>query len=86
MQRSQRGCTFMGIRSSIHKGATVEYSAMETRAFPNAVCGKTGRGLTTWTGVKQARTKARKRQTKAFPFHPAERSARELKGILARYS
>lgn len=61
---------------------------MNDRAFPNAVCGRTGAGINQWMAgeSKATRKTVRRAKRKPFPFHPAERSARELKGILARYS
>lgn len=57
------------------------------RQWPNAVCGRTGAGINQWMAGKNTRKTIRKAaKPKRFPFHPAERSARELKGILARYS
>jgi hypothetical protein len=65
---------------------------MDDRAFPNAVCGRTGAGLRKVIGGEKQATKRTIRRAKPkpsgrgkkFPFHAAERSARECRGTFAR--
>ena len=76
----------MGITVSI-AGITVETN-MQDRAFPNAVDGATGQGLRQWLDGERKANKREIRKalgkSKPFPFHPAERSARECRGTFSR--